>query len=118
MELFCLFSFVFLVIFNIFLVNMAFEEFFVDKKKRLLHLDVMRLIAIYLVLFNHTADKGYKLFMSADSLPVYYLELCFDILVMTAVPVFLTVSGATLLQRNESYSKLFFNRIFRFSAIL
>ena len=86
--------------------------------KRKVYLDLIRIIAICLVMFTHTGEKGYMLF---TKLPVgsvsYWLCLFNAILVKAAVPLFFMVSGAVLLGKKESLSDVL-RRFFRILTVL
>ncbi len=92
----------------------------VQKKmsSRLLHMDILRIMAIFLVVFNHTAERGYTLFAnSADSF-LYFPYMMFSVFCKIAVPVFFMISGALLLPKDESIKQLFSKRILRIAIVL
>ena len=55
------------------------------------------MIAIYLVVLNHTGYNGYLYAMQVPDKPVFWPLLAVSVLVKTAVPLFFMVSGALLL---------------------
>lgn len=72
---------------------------------RAVHLDILRLIAIFLVLFNHTWTRGFSLWtISHNSGVLYWLYMFLSITDKIGVPLFLMISGALLLRRKESLS--------------
>lgn len=72
---------------------------------RTVHLDTLRLIAIFLVLFNHTWTRGFSLWtISRNSGVIYWFYMFLSIADKIGVPLFLMISGALLLQRKESLS--------------
>lgn len=72
-------------------------------KKRLLSLDFMRIFAILLVIFNHTDNRGFYRFLTDDpGTFLYWFNLFFSILCKAAVPLFFMISGALLLNKEES----------------
>ena len=85
--------------------------------KRLVHLDVLRIIAIYMVLFNHTGTKGFVLFTVSRESAFFPFYLCNAIFIKIAVPLFFMVSGALLLRKEESLCKVT-GRFVRFLIIL
>ena len=85
---------------------------------RLIHLDLLRLMAIYFVIFNHTGDRGYMLFAERTDSPLYWLYLLTSVLCKVAVPLFFMISGALLLPREESLGRLFSKRVLRMTAVL
>lgn len=89
-----------------------------NKSQRLLHLDLLRLLAIYLVIFNHTGDRGFMLFSNSMDSPLYFLYMMISVFCKIAVPVFFMISGTLLLPKEESLKQLFFKRIFRIVIVL
>lgn len=91
---------------------------FVDKPHRLLHLDFLRIIAIWLVIFNHTSWRGFMLFSVSRESVLFPFYLFVSIFCKIAVPIFFMVSGALLLQREESIKTLYKKRIAKFIIVL
>ena len=60
--------------------------------KRLLHLDLLRIIAIFFVIFNHTGDRGYMLFTDNVGTALYFPYMAFSVLCKVAVPIFFMIS--------------------------
>ena len=88
-------------------------------KKRILYLDVLRIIACLGVIANHTNIILSKAEIDISS--VSQAELCGGVLYMAlckvAVTLFLMISGSLLLQKIDHYKKNFY-RIFRISVVL
>lgn len=89
----------------------------IQTRKRTVYLDFIRIIAIYMVLFNHTEINGFVLFTVRRNSFFYPYYLFNAILIKPAVPLFFMVSGALLLGKEESYSKII-KRFFRFLCVL
>lgn len=87
-------------------------------QQRKTHMDVLRIIAISFVLYNHTNRRGYYLYAFSD------VRICQDFyigiatFVATAVPIFFMISGALLLPKKESLKELFQKRILRMVLVL
>jgi surface polysaccharide O-acyltransferase-like enzyme len=88
------------------------------RPRRLLHLDLLRIIAIFFVIFNHTGDRGYFLFAGSTESVMYFPYMATSVLCKTAVPIFFMISGSLLLPKQESYKELFSKRILRMVVIL
>lgn len=88
------------------------------KKEKKIYLEVLRIICIVLVIFNHTSPDGYMSFIGETNGFLYVLKLFMSILCKIAVPVFFMISGALLLGRNESLKVLFTKRILRMVLVL
>lgn len=88
------------------------------KSPRLIHMDLLRLLAIYLVIFNHTGTGGYALFASDPSSLTGVLYMTLSVFCKIAVPLFFMISGALLLPKEESLKQLFSKRILRMAIVL
>ena len=86
-----------------------------DKK---VHLELLRIIAIFLVMFNHTWIRGFSYFNSCVGTPWYWVYLFFSILVKIDVPLFFMISGALLLGKEESIGTLYRKRVLRAAIAL
>lgn len=86
--------------------------------KRLLHLDLLRIIAIFFVIFNHTSSRGYLLFADRMDSVLYFPYMAVSVLCKVAVPIFFMISGALLLPKQETLAELFSKRILRMVVIL
>ena len=58
------------------------------------YLDVVKLLAIVLVVFNHSGSNGYKMYLDVAQGPVQHLLLFASAFVKIAVPLFFMASGA------------------------
>ena len=66
-------------------------------QSRKVYLDLLRIISIGLVIFNHV--PGFYLFQSEPRI----LYVSISVITKIAVPIFFMISGALLLKKNESY---------------
>ena len=87
--------------------------------------DLIRLIAIILVLYNHSSDPGFRyftVFFDTDLLTVtswkFWPTLFVSIFCKIAVPLFFMISGALLLGKEESYVHVFKYRIMKYIVVL
>lgn len=88
-------------------------------KRELVHIEILRVMAIWFVVFNHTWTSGFMLFSAVGRSYRYYYPLVFlSILCKIAVPVFFMISGALLLGREESYKELYTKRVARMLLVL
>lgn len=89
-----------------------------EENERKVYLDILRILAIFLVLFTHTGEKGSKLYTIVNNnfLRVVYLYLdCFR--TINNLLLFM-ISGALLLGKDESIKVVLKKRILRFVIIL
>lgn len=83
--------------------------------QRKIYLDILRIIAIILVLSTHQGTYNYFL-RSEGVLKVLYLLL--SILCKCGPPLFFMISGALLLGKEETYFEIFKKRILRFAIVM
>lgn len=76
------------------------------------YLELLRIAAILLVIFNHT-DGFFLYYTNTDNPFTFVYSLFFSILCRVNVPLFFMISGALLLEREETLTELFRKRIFR-----
>ena len=88
-------------------------------KEKRLDYELMRILAIFLVVFNHTDNRGFFLYQVPGCSAVNAaLSLLLATICKTGVPLFFMVSGGLLLHRQESLKKLFCKRIVRMALVL
>ena len=87
-------------------------------KKKKLHLEFLRFLAILLVIFNHTGESGYLYFTTVPGSKLYPLYFFLSVLCKIAVPLFWMVSGALLLEKEEDIKTLFLHRFLRMAVVL
>lgn len=89
------------------------------QKEKRLDFEVLRLIAIFGVVFNHTQQRGFELYLAEGvSLWNYTASLLLGICCKVAVPLFFLVSGGLLLHRDESIGTVLTKRVARIAAAL
>ena len=91
----------------------------ITDKKKILYVEILRIICIVFVIFNHTNYKGYVYFLSFDkgTLP-YWFYMFFTVIAGISVPIFLMISGMLLLGKNESIGYIWKKRIPKYLIIL
>ena len=78
-----------------------------SERRRILHIEVLRIIAAFFVIYNHTGLNGFLLFSSFGPQQIrYWVYLFFSVCCKISVPIFLMISGALLLNRDESKKSL------------
>lgn len=86
------------------------------KENKKVYLEAVRIIAVLLVIFNHTDGSVY--YTLPCNIGTYLYSLILTIFCRMAVPLFFMVSGALLLAKEESLSELFKKRIVRMITVL
>ena len=86
---------------------------------RRLDLELMRVVACFFVIFNHTGENGFFRFSLCDSGGFrFWVYLAVSIFCKFSVPLFFMVSGALLLEREESLGRLWRHRIGKIALVL
>lgn len=88
------------------------------KKERKLYLDLLRIIAILFVIYNHTSEKGYYLYAFDCSMPFKIIYMSTGALIAVAVPIFFMISGSLLIPKEESIKDLYLKRVLRMVIVL
>ena len=83
--------------------------------KKKYYLEVIRILAILMVMYNHSA--AFMSFSNQSGVE-YAISFLFSMVCKGAVPLFFMVSGALLLGKNESGKDLFQKRILRMILVL
>ena len=89
-----------------------------EGSKKRISLDVIKIVAICFVIYNHTGENGYELFRYAEKEWIRCLAIFLDVICKSGVPLFFMVSGALLLGREESFKVIFLKRVLRYVVIL
>ena len=88
-------------------------------KKKILYVEILRILAILFVLFNHTNTDGFTHFtLCGIGSFAYWFWMFFSIFCKFSVPVFFMISGMMLLGKDESLAELWKKRIFKYAVIL
>ena len=86
--------------------------------KKRISLEIIRIIAICMVIFNHTGENGFEMFRTAYGTPLWYLVILLDIVSKAGVPLFFMISGVLLLNKEETLKELFIKRVLRYGIII
>ena len=86
-----------------------------NKKTRIKYYEIMRILAIALVIFNHL--PGYTLYMETTG-PVQWFYMVISMITRVNVPIFFMISGALLLKKEEDYKLVLRNRILRIIILI
>lgn len=79
------------------------------------YLDLLRILAIILVLLNHSVL--FECFMVNTGLSQFFYFMISTIISID-VPIFLMISGSLLFDKNETWSEIIHKRVFRFIIVL
>lgn len=87
-------------------------------QQRKTYLDILRIFAIFFVIYTHVGYNCDTIFSSLSTPITYAFSSFLGIFCRVAVPLFFMISGGLLLKKNETIGKLFKNRILRFGIVL
>ena len=88
------------------------------KPKRKLYLDVLRILAAFLVCYNHSFAFELYLVQAPDGSLVSWLNVAVAVFATISMPLFFMLSGALLLGKEESYQDVLTKRVWRFLVLL
>lgn len=81
--------------------------FGINVKSREVYLDVIRIFAVYLVIFTHTGAYGSKLYVYEEYSEIRNaLYIAADVIRTISVPLFFMISGTLMLGADYSYKKI------------
>lgn len=86
-------------------------------RKRKLYLELLRIFAILCVIFNHT-DGFFAYYSSTQNGITWLYSAVLSVICRVGVPLFFMISGAVLLDKEESLKELFRKRILRIGIVL
>ena len=77
------------------------------KTNKIIHIELLRIIAALLVIFNHTGPNGYFLFSFYPFATIpYFIYMIFTVISKIDVPMFLMLTGALLLKKDLNSKKI------------
>ena len=92
------------------------EKVFKIASKPKTYIDVIKILAIIMVLFNHCS--AFTMYTETMEQPWHWLMISHSAIIKMAVPLFYMSSGALLLKKEEKYSYLLLHRVLYFCIVL
>lgn len=89
------------------------------EKTKKLYLELLRIFAIFFVVYVHTGTDGAEHYQIAgDAFFSYWLSLVLACFAQVSVPLFFLISGAVLLQKEESLKTVLTRRVLRMLGVI
>lgn len=87
-------------------------------KERKIHIDVLRIIAIFFVLYVHSTELAAYHYLDSCGRISYWFSLSFHQLSFICNFLFFVLSGALLLQKNESLKDIYCKRVLKYLIVI
>ena len=87
-------------------------------KKKMVWLEMLRIFAVLLVIFNHTGDYGFHYWATLDGGYRYWLFMACAALTVMNIPIFYMISGALLMGKEESIQTVWRKRVLRYALVI
>lgn len=84
---------------------------------RRVHIELLRIFAIFFVVLNHTPAYGMP-FHTGECSAVTFAMLVISAFIKVAVPIFFMIAGALLIPKEESFATLLRKRVLRFCLLI
>lgn len=88
-----------------------------EKKSKIVYLEVLRLIAIFGVLFIHTDSAGVHHYVETTNPVNYWFGIFCASVVQCCIPLFFMITGAVLLNREESIAYVYRHRVLKMAIV-
>ncbi|RHP10541.1 acyltransferase [Dorea sp. AF36-15AT] len=88
------------------------------EKSRKIYIDIIKIVAILLVIFNHTGESGFLAYQKQGNIYIQIIEMCITSFCKIAVPLYFMCSGALLLGKNEDIKELLRKRVLKYIIII
>lgn len=82
-------------------------------KRTTLYLEVIRIIALFMIMWNHTYEHGFMQFIYHRQSRLYLVCIALSVICKMGAPLFFMISGALLIEKEESIVDLLKKRILR-----
>ena len=89
-----------------------------DRKTKIVYLEILRVIAIFGVLFCHTGYHGAHHYVMAENPLNYWLGMFLVSVMQYCIPLFFMISGALLLKREESLTYVLKHRVVKMLIVI
>ena len=88
-----------------------------EKRPKIVYLEILRVMAIFGVVFCHTEDAGVHHYVATSNSINYWFSIFLATVVQCCVPLFFMITGAVLLHREESIIYVYRHRVMRIAIV-
>lgn len=88
-----------------------------EKKPKIVYLEVLRILAIFGVLFCHTENYGVHHYVETTNVVNYWIGIFLASVIQYCIPLFFMISGAVLLNREESIAYVYRHRVLKIAIV-
>ena len=94
------------------------EQVSTSPKPKKVWLELLRIFAVFLVIFNHTGDYGFHYFATLDGGYRYWLFMGCSALTVMNIPIFYMISGSLLMGKEEPLKVVWRKRVLRYALVI
>lgn len=87
-------------------------------KKKKVWLEIVRVLAVFLVIFNHTGDYGFHYWATLAGGYRYWLFMGCAVMTVMNIPLFYLISGVTLMGKEETVGTVWKKRVLRYALVI
>ena len=88
-----------------------------ERKEKIVYLEILRVIAIFGVVLCHTENFGVHHYVETANAVNYWFGIFLASVVQYCIPLFFMISGAVLLDRQESIGYVYRHRVLRMAVV-
>lgn len=88
------------------------------KKTRIVYLEILRIVAIWGVMYCHSGSRGIDYYLQAGNAAEYWFGFFAAVTAQYCVPLFFMISGAVLLDREESLEYVLKKRVLKMAVLI
>lgn len=88
-----------------------------QSKHKVIYLELIRVFALFFVLYTHTGQRGMHYYQVCDNGISYWMSMFMTLVSQTSVCLFFMISGALLLGRKDSFATVWTKRIPRIAIV-
>lgn len=89
-----------------------------EQKKKKVYLEIIRIVSLFFVLYTHTGTYGMHHYLETSNPVNFWFSQCMVLFSQTCVPLFFMISGAVLLQKENTFKEVWCKRIPRMVIVI